>query len=71
LIIDDFTNYCWSYFLNEKSSLKEKDTSLILELRDQNIKVEILRWDDTGENTALKFECKSKVLCMAFEYEET
>jgi hypothetical protein len=71
LIIDDCTNYCWSYFLNKKSSLKEKDTSLILELRDQNIKVKILRWDDTGENTALKFECKSKVLCMAFEYEET
>jgi hypothetical protein len=34
LVIDDCKNYCWSYFLNKKSSLKEKVSSLILELKD-------------------------------------
>jgi hypothetical protein len=43
-------NYGWSYFLNKKSSLKEYVTSLILELRYQNIKVKILRCEDAGEN---------------------
>jgi hypothetical protein len=42
LIIDDSINHCWSYFLNKKSSLKEKDSNLIY----QNIKVKILQCDD-------------------------
>ena len=68
LIIDDCTNYIWSYFMNKKSSLKEKITSLILELKDQGIKVKILRCDDAGENKALEDECKSKGLGITFEY---
>jgi hypothetical protein len=36
-IIDDCKNYCWSYFLNKKSSLKEKIKSFIFGLEDQNI----------------------------------
>ena len=43
LIIDDCTSYCWSYFLNKKSILKEKITSLILDLKDQDIQVKILQ----------------------------
>jgi hypothetical protein len=68
LIIDDCTNYCWSYFLNKKSILKEKITSLILELKDLDIKVKILRCDDARENKALEDECKGKGLGITFEY---
>jgi hypothetical protein len=35
---------------------------LILELKDQSIKVKILRCDDAGENKALEDEFKSKGL---------
>jgi hypothetical protein len=63
LIIDDCTNYCWSYFLSKK-----KDSRLILELRDQNIKVKILRYDDAGERKVLEDECKSIDLGTVFEY---
>jgi hypothetical protein len=41
---------------------------LILELRDQNIKVKTLRYEDAGENKALEDKCKSKVLGFVFEY---
>jgi hypothetical protein len=66
LIIDDYANYCWGYFLNKKCSLKEKVTSLILELRDKNIKVKILRCDNAGENKVLEDEYKSKGLGIVF-----
>jgi hypothetical protein len=42
------------------SSTKEKVTSLILELRDQNIKIKILRCDDAEKNNAGEDEFKSK-----------
>jgi hypothetical protein len=61
-------NYGWSYFLNKKCSLKENITSLILELRYQNIKFNILRFDDAGESKALENECKIKGLGIVFEY---
>ena len=41
---------------------------MILELKDQGIKVKILRCDDAGENKALEDECKSKGLGITFEY---
>ena len=41
---------------------------MILELKDQDINVKILRCDDAGENKALEDECKSKGLGIAFEY---
>jgi hypothetical protein len=42
--------------------LKEQLTSLIHELKDQNIKVKILRCDDAVEKKYLEDECKSKGL---------
>jgi hypothetical protein len=47
---------------------ERKGLSLILELKDQNIKVKIQRCDDAGENKDLEDEYKSKVLAIVFEY---
>jgi hypothetical protein len=66
--MDDCTNYCLNCFLNNKSSSKEMVTSLILELKDQSIKVKILRCEDAGENKALEDGCKIKGLSIVFEY---
>jgi hypothetical protein len=50
LIIDDFSSYCWSYFLKNKDELKDKVVELIKELKNDNIQVKFSRLDDTGEN---------------------
>jgi hypothetical protein len=39
LIIDDFSSYCWSYFLNKKDELKDKVVDLIKELKNEIIQV--------------------------------
>jgi hypothetical protein len=47
--------------------LREKISNLILELKDQNIKVKILRCDEAGENKSME-GFKSKGLEIVFEY---
>ena len=64
LIVDDYSGYCWSYFLKAKSELKEKVIDLINELK--NFK--FLRVDDAGENFALEKQCKRQNLNVKFEY---
>jgi hypothetical protein len=32
-IVDDYTDFCWSYFLKKKSDLKEKVANFIQELK--------------------------------------
>jgi hypothetical protein len=48
--------------------LKEKVISLILKIKDQNIKVKNIQSYDSGEIKYLEDECKSKGLDIVFEY---
>jgi hypothetical protein len=41
LIVDDFSGYCWSYFLKRKDELSNTVVGLIQELRKDNIFVKI------------------------------
>jgi hypothetical protein len=68
LIIDECIDYCCNYILNKNGSSKEKVINLILDLKDQNTKVNILRCENAGKNKSLEDECKSKGLGIAFEY---
>jgi hypothetical protein len=68
LIIDDFSSYCWSYFLKKKDELKDEVVELIKELKNENIQVKFLRFDDAGENYALEKECKQQNLAVKFKY---
>jgi hypothetical protein len=36
LVVDDFSGYCWSYFLKAKSELKESIIDLVKELKMSN-----------------------------------
>jgi hypothetical protein len=54
--------------LNKKISLKEKVANLILELKDQEIKVKILRFNNAVENKLFVDVCKSKGFGIVFEY---
>ena len=68
LIVDDCTNFCWSYFLKKKSDLKEQVTNLIQELKTKDIEVKFVRCDDAGENIALEKHCKQIGMNVCFEY---
>jgi hypothetical protein len=68
LIIDDFSSYCWSYFLERKDKLKDKVVELSKALKNDNIQVKFLRRDDAGENYALDKESKQQNLAVKFEY---
>ncbi len=51
LVTDDYTDYCWSYFLKEKSDLKSHAIELIKELGSKyNCKVKCICCDNAGEN---------------------
>jgi predicted secreted protein len=52
LIVDDYTNYCWSIFLKNKSELKEKMFPLLTDLKIAGIDIKHIRCDDSGENKA-------------------
>jgi len=46
LIVDDATDFCWSFFLKSKSETKQVMIALIKELNDKHkIKVERIRCD--------------------------
>jgi hypothetical protein len=55
LVIDEFSSYCWSYFLKYKSDLPEAMYTFVLEFEAAiNSKIKIFRSDNAGENIAFK-----------------
>ena len=69
LLVDDSTNFKWSFFLKQKSDLSDAVIPLLIELRDKNNKAaRIIRCDNAGENKSLEQNCKKEGLVIAFEY---
>jgi len=69
LVIDDATDFCWSFFLKSKSETKEVMIGLIKELSDKNkIKVEKIRCDNSGENRSFQQAAKQERLGLTFEF---
>jgi hypothetical protein len=68
LIVDDYTDFCWSYFLRKKSDLKEKLVNFIQELKTKKIDVKFVRCDNAGENKALEDHCNHVSINVSFEY---
>jgi hypothetical protein len=60
LIVDDYTNYCWSIFLKNKSKLKEEMFALLTDLKIAGIDIKHIRRDDSGENKAFYDACCTK-----------
>ena len=69
LILDDYSDYTWSFFLKEKSDLAECMVDFIQDLEAKHdIKVKNIRCDNAGENKAFaKLACKKK-LGLQFEW---
>jgi hypothetical protein len=73
LVVDDFIDKCWSFFVKHKSQMLEKVVLLIKKLRsDQrysiNHVVKIIRCNDAGENKVLETLCIKEQLGIHFEY---
>jgi len=69
LVVDDCTDYAWSFFLKQKSETKDIMIALIKELKQAyDIEVKTIRCDNSGENNALQRSCKQEGLGIAFEY---
>jgi hypothetical protein len=58
LVVDDYSGYCWSYFLKEKSDLKTTLIGLLDKFKNLNKTIKFLRLDDTEENFTLEKACK-------------
>ncbi len=69
LVVDDATDYCWSFFLKEKSKTGKVLTDLIKRLKDnKNVTVKKICCDNAGENTAFKVEAERQRLGLQFKY---
>jgi hypothetical protein len=54
LIVDDYTDYCWSFVLKNKLDLKVKIKTLLTDLKIANRNIRFIRCDDAGENMTIK-----------------
>ena len=68
LVVDDCTNYAWSFFLKQRSEIKDIVIALIKELKQAyDIEVKTIRCDNSGENNALQRSCRQEGLGITFQ----
>jgi hypothetical protein len=68
LIIDDYSDYCWSFILKRKSDLKEKTKNLLTDLQIAVLNVKFIRYDDAAENVSMKSDQDIKAFGVKFEF---
>jgi hypothetical protein len=69
LVVDDKTDYSWSYFLKRKSETKDKICALVMELKNKNgFNVLFIRCDNAGENKVTRDELKRIAPALQFEF---
>ena len=69
LVIEDITNYLWSYFQKEKLELKNVMMGLIKNLKTKyNIQVQYMCCNNAKENVDFERVCKQERMGLEFEY---
>jgi hypothetical protein len=68
IIVDGYTNYCWSIFLKNKSKLKEKMFPLLTDLKIAGIDIKYIRCDNSGKNKVFYDTCCQKGYNIKFEF---
>jgi hypothetical protein len=66
-IVDDCTDYCWSYFVKSEDQLKTKVVELVEELNKICRFDKYIRLDDAEGNASIERACKEKCLDIKFE----
>ena len=68
LIVDDFTNMSWSYFLRSKSDVVNVIIQFLKNAIVKTIKVNKIICDNAGENFPLQKECEKEMMDIKFEF---
>ena len=68
LVVDDFTDMAWSYFLKAKIEVKSKIIQLIKDFRLNDVHVKKIRCDNAGENFSLQKFCDRERFGVTFEF---
>jgi transposase InsO family protein len=68
LIVDDYSDYCWSFVVKNKSDLKTRIKTLLTDLKIVNLIVKFIRCDDAGENMTMKNDPENKSFGIKFEF---
>ena len=68
LIVDDYSDMSWSYFLRAKSEVVTVMVQFINNLIVKNVHVKYIRCDNAGENMSLQKECEKKMMGIMFEF---
>jgi hypothetical protein len=68
LIVDDYSDYCWSFVMKTKSDLKTRIKTLLTDLKISNRIVKFIICDDVGENMTMKNDPEIKSFGIKFEF---
>ena len=69
LVINNCSNYCWSFFPREKSDLAQTMLGLVYNLKIKlNLQVQCLHCDNAGEKQSFERTCKQEGLGINFKY---
>jgi hypothetical protein len=68
LIVDDYTDYCWSFIMKNKLDLKIKIKTLLTDLKISNRNLRFIRCDNAGENMTMKNDPEIKSFGIKFEF---
>jgi transposase InsO family protein len=68
LIVDNYTDDCWSFVLKNKLDLKIKIKTLLTDLKIANWNVRSIRSDNSGENMTMKNDPEIKSFGIKFEF---
>jgi transposase InsO family protein len=71
LIVDDYSDYCWSFVMKNKSDLKTRIKMLLTDLKIANQIMKFIRCDDAGENMTMKNDPEIKSFGSKFEFSGT
>jgi hypothetical protein len=68
LLVDDYSDYCWSIFLKNKNDLNSKVMTLLTDLKIAEINVKYIRCNDSGKNKALFEACQAQGYGVKFKF---
>ena len=68
LIVDEYSDYCWSHFMKNKSDVPHYLSKTLNELEESDIKVKTIRCDNAGENYKAEEKCKEEKRKIIFQF---
>jgi hypothetical protein len=68
LLVDDSTDFAWSYFLGRKSDTASTVVQFLTTMKNQNTPVFIIRCDNSGENQVLRTATQNAGFSIQYEY---